>query len=112
MDMLDFHLRPLLRQLLEWKIGMENNFAVSAGKCGKYMNRYLPEEIYAGYLRTYSPAQVHDLWQAVWEMCRLFENTAQEVGKRLGFVYDEREAENSRQYLKRVQQLPRDAAEV
>ena len=111
-DMLDFHLRPLLRQLLEWKIGSEHNFSVSTGKCGKYMNRYLLPEVYERYLSTYSSANVPELWRAVWEMCRLFEETALEVSGRLCFAYQEQEAENSRKFLKRVQELPEDAAEI
>ena len=111
-DMLDFHLRPLLRQLLEWKIGSEHDFSVSTGKCGKYMNRYLPPEVYERYLSTYSSANVPELWRAVWEMCHLFEETALDVSERLYFAYQGQEAESSRKFLKRVQELPEDAAEV
>ena len=112
MDMLNFHLRPLLRQLLEWKIGMERNFSVSTGKCGKYMNRYLPAEVYDRYLSTYSAARIPELWEATWEMCRLFEETALEVSCGLGLPYNAGEAESSRKFLKRVQELPEDAAEI
>ncbi len=111
MDRLDFHMRPLLRRLLEWKIGMEQNFSVSAGKSGKYMSRYLDPQVYNSYLCTWSPARLPELWSAVWEMCRLFETTAQEVGGRMGFTYNSEEAESSRNYLARVQNLPTDAAE-
>lgn len=112
MDMLNFHLRPLLRQLLEWKIGTEHNFSVSTGKCGKYMNHFLPASLYDSYLCTYSSAEIPKLWEAVWEMCRLFEETAQDVGNKLCFGYNEKEAENSRLYLRRIQELPEDAAEI
>ena len=76
------------------------------------MNRYLPPEVYERYLSTYSSANVPELWRAVWEMCHLFEETALDVSERLYFAYQEQEAESSRKFLKRVQELPEDAAEV
>ena len=51
------------------------------------MNRYLPPEVYERYLSTYSSANVPELWRAVWEMCRLFEETALDVSERLCFAY-------------------------
>ena len=60
------------------------------------MNRYLPPEVYERYLSTYSSANVSELWRAVWEMCRLFEETALDVSERLYFAYQKQEAESSR----------------
>ena len=40
MDVINFVLRPHLKRLLEWEIGIEHNFSVSAGKSGKYFKKY------------------------------------------------------------------------
>ncbi len=112
MDMLDFNIRPMLRRLLEWKIGMEHDFTVSVGKSAKYMYKYLPEEAYEQYLLTYSAANVPAMWKAVFIMCDLFDETANEISSRLTYDYDQVEAYNSRYYLEHVSVLPSDAKEI
>ena len=56
MDMVNIYVRPMLTRIVEWKIGVDNHFSVSAGKCAKYMERYVSEDIYRRYLATYSSA--------------------------------------------------------
>lgn len=109
MDMIDFHIRPMLGRLLEWIIGIENNFSVSVGKSAKYMNKYVSKKIYQRYLETYSTAQLDAIWDAVFTMCDLFEEIAIQVSKKLNFSYDSIEADNSKGYLKHIRALPPDA---
>ena len=45
MMMLNF-VREMLITMLEWYVGMNHDFMVSTGKCGKYFKKYLPENIY------------------------------------------------------------------
>lgn len=112
MDMTNFQIRPMLRRLLEWKIGMENNFSVSVGKSAKYMSKYVSKEIYGKYLRTYSAAQIDAIWDATFAMCDLFGEIAPQVSEKLHFSYDSIEADNSREYLNHIQALPPDADTV
>lgn len=112
LDMTDFHIRPMLKRMLEWKIGCENNFSVSAGKAGKYMNRFLTRDCYERFLATYGKPAAAEQWQAVFAMCDLFQETALEVAGALGFSYDREEAGNSRWFLEHVKNLPRNAAEI
>ena len=110
--MIDLNIRPMLRQLLEWKIGIENNFSVSVGKSAKYMDKYVSKEIYQRYLGTYSLPEVKCIWDAVFDMCELFEEIAMEVSGKLNLTYDLVEAENSKRYIKHVRELPSDAEEI
>lgn len=112
MDMLDFAVRPMLKRLLEWKIGMEHHFSVSAGKAAKYMNRYLSEEAYKQFLATYAYAGTKELWKAVFQMCDLFQATAIEISGVLNLDYDREEAKNSRDFLEHVKKLPANAKEI
>ncbi len=112
LDMINFTLRPQLRRLLEWKIGIENNFSVSAGKSGKYLKKYLTEETYGQYLTTYSIAEIESIWNSVFEMCALFQNTAAELSQKQNFVYDFEQAENSLRFLHHVRKLPADAKKI
>lgn len=112
MDMMDFQIRPMLRRLLEWMIGIENNFSVSVGKSSKYMSKYVSNNIYREYLRTYSVAQVNAIWDAIFAMCDLFGEVAIQVSEKLFFIYDSIEADNSREYLKHIKALPHDANKI
>lgn len=111
-DMLNFCVRPQLQKVLSWKIGTETDFAVSVGKSGKYMYRYLPEAEWNMYLSTYCGAEVEDCWNAVFRMCDLFEGTAVFVGEKLGYDYNDLEGDNCRKFLQHVRKLPGDAEEI
>ena len=112
MDVINFVLRPHLKRLLEWKMGIENNFSVSAGKSCKYFKKYLPEETYRQFLATYSIAEIESIWNSVFEMCDLFQSTAVELSKKQKFVYDFEQAENSLSFLHHVRKLPANAKEI
>ena len=112
LEMIDFCIRPMLRRMLEWKIGSEHNFSVSCGKSGKYMKKYLPEEIRNRYLDTYSVANISEIWNTVFVMCDLFREIAMEISEKMNFTYDYMQAANSRKYLEDVKNLPADAKEI
>lgn len=111
-DVLNAIERPQLVRMLSWKIGVEHDFAVSIGKAGKYLNRFLSEADWNAFLSTYAAGTPESLRAATLSMCELFDRTAREAAHRLGFDYDEREASNSFQYLRHVQALGQDAAAV
>lgn len=111
-DMINTHIRPHLVNMLSWKIGIETNYAYSVGKSGKYMYRYLSQEMWQRFLRTYSDSVVEHIWDATFVMCDLFEEVAKEVGNKLGYFYHEEEAVLSRSYLEHIRRLPKDAKEI
>ncbi|TGE35804.1 aminoglycoside 6-adenylyltransferase [Desulfosporosinus fructosivorans] len=112
MDMLNFTVRPQLLRLLGWKIGFETNFTVNVGKSGKYMYRWLEEEKWNAFLKTYSSGVVKDIWKAVFIMCDLFDGIAKEVSHIMNITYNEIEAINSLKFLKDVYLLPKNAKEI
>lgn len=112
MDVLNYALRPQLLRLLNWKIGYENDFSISTGKSGKYMENYLSKEIYVQFLKTYPVGNVEAIWDAVFEMCDLFQSTAVELSGFMNFFYDYEKAKNCLSFLEHVRQLPADAEGV
>lgn len=111
-EMLNAEERQHLIQMLAWKIGLEHDFSVSIGKAGKYLSRFLTEADWNTFLSTYASATLSEMWSATVTMCRLFDRTAREVAQKLHYPYDEREAENSFQYLLHVQRLPKGASAI
>ena len=112
MDMINYVVRPQLILLLEWKIGIETSYSVSVGKSGKYINRWLEKEQWDKFLQTYSSGDISKIWKSVYIMCDMVDTIARELAQNMNFRYNEVEANNSFQYLKDVNLLPKDAEKI
>lgn len=95
-------LRPMFMQMLDWKIGWENNFEVSSGKSGKFYPKYLGQEEYNLFLKTYTNALPENIWNALFLMTEIFAKTAKELAAKMEFFYKNDEEENILHYLKEV----------
>lgn len=111
-EMLDFCIRPMLKRVLEWKIGIQTNFTKSPGKSGKYIKKYLSKNEYQAFLSTYPIPEIDKVWDSAFKMCDLFDQTAKEVSGTLMFTYNKEEAANSRKYLEDIKSLAADATEI
>jgi aminoglycoside 6-adenylyltransferase len=97
--------RPQLIKMLDWKVGILTGWKVSTGKSSKYLYRWLPEEEWQIFLSTYFDGNVENAWKSVIGMCELFENVAKFVGEKLGWEYNEKEANAACNFLKYVNKL-------
>lgn len=112
MTFADSVVRPQLLRMLSWQAAAEHDFSISVGKMGKYLGKYLPQEVYADYLATYFPAEEEAGWEGVLHMCRLFRQTSETVAAKLGFTMNCREADAACSFLEHVRKLPKDAKEI
>lgn len=112
MDNLNDYLRPQLLIMVSWYAGLLHDFAISVGKCGKYLDQFLPESAWQQLLTTYPEANVLDVWIALDHACQLFDTIGREIGQALDLAYPSDEAGRCRDYLARVRALPRDASSI
>jgi aminoglycoside 6-adenylyltransferase len=85
---LDYDMKHVyLRQLLEWRVGIDHDWSVPTGSLGKGLKRYLPPDIWAELEQTYVGARVEDNWEALMKTMTLFRRVAVEVGAHLGYTY-------------------------
>lgn len=103
---------PQLVQLLNWKVGYETAFGVSTGKASKYLQEYLPDDIWERFLKTYAGGDIEKIWESLFVMCDLFHEIAYELEEKWGYTYNLEEAEASYRFLKYVRTLPKDAKEI
>lgn len=96
------YVRNMLVLMLSWYVGTRHDFQVSPGKEGKYFKKYLPEELYERFRKTYSDADYEHMWEAAFEMLYLFGDVARDVAEKLGFTYDEEEEQGIEKYMKMV----------
>ncbi|MED2942881.1 aminoglycoside 6-adenylyltransferase [Bacillus swezeyi] len=104
--------RAMLLKMLEWRVGIETNFSLSIGKNAKFLNRYLDEKTWGRLLLTYPAADDEQVWNVLFQMADLFEQTAVEVAEQIDFSYIFAEADNVKRYLAYVQHLPSGAKEI
>lgn len=102
MWMFNVVVRDMLLKILEWYIGVNTKFSLSAGKLGKYFKKYLPNELYEMYSKTYCDSDYENFWASVFNSCELFRTVAVFVGDQLGYSYNESEDINMTAYLTNV----------
>jgi aminoglycoside 6-adenylyltransferase len=101
-EILETVVRPMFMKVLEWKVGIENDFAVSFGKAGKFLKRYLPENFYKKILLTYSNFETEENWTALFLMIEIFQETSNFIAEKLGFNINTKEQQNTCAYLKEL----------
>lgn len=104
-DMTNYIVRPQLIRMLDWKAGILTDWSVSTGKSSKYLYKWIPKEEWQMFLSTYFDSNIDNVWKSVLDMCELFGNVAQFVGKKLGWKYNEKEGKAAMSYLEYVHKL-------
>lgn len=109
---LNVYVRPMLIKMLEWKVGVQTDFSVSIGKCGKYLESLLPEENWQELLSTYAGGSYEGVWRALFTMTNLFSSTAKDVADSLNYEYPYEQDNRVMAYLKHIEKLPPNANEI
>ncbi|MED1203311.1 aminoglycoside 6-adenylyltransferase [Heyndrickxia acidicola] len=104
--------RERLDEMISWRFGIEHDFAVSAGKMGKYFKKYLPEPYWELYEHTYSDHHYDHFWDAIFAACDLFRAAGKDVAEHLQYAYPAEDDSNMTAYLKHVKKLPADARDI
>lgn len=90
----------LLIKIIEWYIGFNNNWNVSAGIFGRHFKTLLEQDLWEEYLKTLSGADIEDNWNSFFASVDLFTKLARKIGKELGYDYpDELENKMRKYYL-------------
>ncbi len=109
---LDRYVKDMLIMMLSWQVGIQTDFTVSVGKCGKYLEQYLAPELWRALLATYADGSYEDVWRALFATCDLFRTTATNAAAHFGYEYPHDDDQRVSAYLRRVRELPADAADM
>lgn len=112
MEMMNGYSRKELRKMFSWYAGIRTDFSLSVGKKEKYLDKYLPSDMWDKFLKTYNMGDYDSTWEALITMCELFNEVANFVSESLGYEYNCDEADKSFEFIKHTRQLPRDAKEI
>ncbi len=105
-------MRAMLVQMLEWQVGEKNNYTVSIGKNGKYLERYIKNEDWKKLVETYPKLDEEEMWNAFVVAVDLFDDIAVSLAEKLEFEYPFPYVNKVRAYMEHVCKLPRDAKEI
>ena len=86
-DHLSDVVRKELLRMLSWKIGIERGFDFSLGKNYKFMEKYLPAELWERLMSTYRMGSYGEMWEALEQCMALFREVSAETAARLGCRY-------------------------
>ena len=75
-----------LLTLVSWKAGFDTDFSVSVGKSFKYLDRFIPGELWERILGTFGVTPPERLWESLFQRCGLFTEVSGEVAGRLGIA--------------------------
>lgn len=106
---LDCVMRAQLMKMLTWYFGIHTDFQRSPGKFGRYLQGYLPDDIWAQLEATYSSASIEEVWESLFVMGDLFGKLSNVVAKNFGFDYPGEEARKVSEYISLIRNLPQDA---
>jgi len=94
-----------LRQVLEWRVEIDQRWSAPVGFLGKGLKRRLPPEIWDQVEQTYAGARLADNWEALARTMALFRQVAVEVGEHLGYAYPDDLHQRVRAYVEKIRQL-------
>lgn len=79
--------RLFLRQMLEWRMAMDHDWAVTAGALGKGLKKRLPPALWAQLEDTYAGAGIAENWVALDKTLALFRQVALQVAAHLSYAF-------------------------
>lgn len=109
--MYDVILQDCIVKLLSWYIGIQHDWVVNIGKCGRWNNRYIPQSLFNEYKATYSGTSYEQIWTALFNAGKLIRKLGTEVAHELGYTYPLQDDTNVTEYIKKVKGLEKDATE-
>src|SRR5699024_7725526 len=111
-SMYEYTTRDALDKMVNWWIGIGQNFQVSTGKFGKYFKKYLPQSYWTMYQETYSNSDYTQLWHSIFTACDLFRNLSQDVAAHFNYPYPIKDDNNITEFLSHIKELPADPKRI
>lgn len=109
--MYDVILQDCIVKLLSWHVGIQHDWKVNVGKCGRWLEKYLPEPLFTEFKAIYSGASYEQIWTALFNAGKLTRKVGTEVAHKLGYTYPLQDDINVSEYIKKVKVLKKDATE-
>lgn len=102
-------IRECIIKTLSWYVAVQHDWKIDPGKFGKWLEKYLPYELWESYKKTYAGASEQETWDAIFEGLCLIGQVGPEIAEALGYHYPHEDHYRMIAYLQHVRALPKDA---
>ncbi len=103
---LDYDMKHIyLRQMLEWRVEIEQGWLVPVGNLGKGLKKRLPATLWNEVELTFVGSDIADNWEALTKTMELFRRVAMDVGGCLGFTYPDELHRRVTAYLEQIKKM-------
>jgi aminoglycoside 6-adenylyltransferase len=99
--MMEQYMMDMFMKMINWKVGVDNNFKVTTGACSKYLEKYLSEEEMNRFMGIFAKGDYEDMWDKLFLMYDYFEDLSIYVSEKLGFSLDLQESRNVRNFMEK-----------
>lgn len=76
-----------LETIIEWHIGLENNWKITTNKHGRFFKRYLDAETWIELEKTFAGSKTEENWKALFTTAKLFGRLAKVIADTLDYSY-------------------------
>jgi len=116
LPLLKFYIEGWLREplllMLSWEIGIKTGFNKSIGSKGKYLQKYLEEEKWNQYLKTYVDSDYEKIWDSIFLFLDFFMDSAAFVAGKYNYILPEENFSKVLSFLNQVRNLPENAKSI
>lgn len=109
LQMYSIIVHPCLVRMLEWHVGMENNWKISTGKFGKLLQNYLSENVWNRFEKTFPSSDYNEIWNSLFISGDLIRQFGNSLAQQLGYSYPLEDDSKVSNYLSAIRGLPEDA---
>ncbi|NLG05065.1 MAG: aminoglycoside 6-adenylyltransferase [Clostridia bacterium] len=96
---MDVYMMDMFMKMMNWKVGVDNDFSVTTGVYSKYLSRFLSEDEMNRFAGIFANGEYDDLWEKLFVFYDYFAELAKYVGEALGFFFDETETKAVREFM-------------
>jgi aminoglycoside 6-adenylyltransferase len=90
--------------MISWNVGIETGFTLSVGKNYKFIDKYIPEDLWNRLLSTYRLDSYENVWKSLFECHQIFVEVSKEVAELLKYIYPEYDKNITRYTLDKYNQ--------
>lgn len=91
----------MFMKMINWKIGIDNDFKVTTGSASKYLKKYLSEDEMRRFKGIFAGGDYESMWDKLFLMYDYFEELSIYVAEKLSFPLDLVESRNVRDFMER-----------
>jgi aminoglycoside 6-adenylyltransferase len=92
----------LVKEMIDWKIGLENSWNVNTGKFGTKYKEYLDTKTWLELKNTFSDGNIEKNWESLFKMISFYSNIAKEIAGKLDFNYPKKRDEKVTELIEKI----------